>query len=642
MIKDMNAWGCTLIDDSDIEWLEKSIRTRGVRIVLEDLPELGKSFDKAISDGYWDPRSIPSFFPWHDWKGPGVFRLLLDRVFDKSVPRYKRFDQHYTWYPLPILWNPCPNSIFFFRTLCYAFKKFEVECPSDRVRETVETFFRIDEGLREPTLTWELEAPYFEASQANHKRLRFISSHTLGDECNTVTERKLLVALDEVCARLWANVPEVDISSIVPGHGPGAVGDLRSSADKYTLPNWTKRLEESFPQDLFAFSSEEIAKDFGKQKGLVVPPGQLTAVPKDFTKPRLITVEPTSHQFLQQGLMQWIRRNLPDPLRHSIDFLSQQPSRDAARKASVDLQAATVDLSSASDRLSLWTVERAIRNASLLRCLYACRTPDVIDATGLTGQRALLKKFAGQGSAVTFPIQSIIYACCGIAAVCVERGWTVNKRNILRSSKLVRVFGDDIVLPKSALIHLDVIFSCLQLRINVGKTHYSGRFRESCGGDYYDGHDVTPLYIRRASHGDQTVRDVVSLVDVSNNAYEKGMWHTSHDLLQLLPPFVRDRLVVSNIPQSCLTLRTHQSPGFRAKRVRFNTHLQSSEIWGLVPILRSRIVEREGINELLSFFLEFGKQRPLWEIPVTWDRGYSLPLSDKSFKLRERWVLLNC
>lgn len=644
VLKDCAAWDRRLWKSlkGDLYYLQERVKHRGMYDLLVSLPEAGKHFDACLSAGFFNSTGYPSVLPMCCSGEPQLFRALYELVFDFESDTLTQGIH-------AIRYDADPNAIFFLRTFLYLYKKLEVECPRDKILDAVKDFKAIDQGLREPSLHWDAHPVFFESSLGIHRRILF-ANVLFGEDMDQVSDKssyfgmaKLVVSnLDAVSSILWSRVPSLDFEGIVPSHGPGAVADLRGSEDKYKLPSWPHKLEWFFPHSQFAYSDEEYAKsDSLWYPGTLEVRGKLTAVPKTYKAPRLITVEPTSHQFLQQGLLQWLRHHMPQPLRYCIDFQSQIPSRDAARKSSIDGLSATVDLSSASDRLSLWTVERAIRSTSVLKALYATRTSVVEDNTGTGGfDFFTMKKFAGQGSAVTFPVQSIVYATCCIAAVLSANSWVPNERNIRRASKLVRVFGDDIVVPTRALLHLDIIFKLLELKINVGKTHYQGGFRESCGGDYFRGYDVTPLYLRTLGQ-DEQAGTLTSLVDVSNNAYSKGLWFTSEAILKMIPAESRRLLCISNVPQACLTLRTFTDQ-YLASKERYNKRLHRGEIFGLVPKTDLRTKQREGFRDLLDFFLRSstrtsGTANRTDRLHEPWSRGYSRA---GKINFKPAWVLL--
>lgn len=399
-------------------------------------------------------------------------------------------------------------------------------------------------------------------------------------------------------------------------HGPGAVADLKTGKDKYQFPFWPSKLERSFPRSVHAqhvenlHLTEDVIIWNGSRKE---PPAKLLAVPKTLKGPRLITSEPTAHQFLQQGLNRWIRDNLSPAFRTSIDFSSQEPSRLAALSASQDGNLATVDLSSASDRLSCWAIERAFgKYQDLLECLHACRTRVVVDGTGTQQDLSiLLKKFAGQGSAVTFPIQTIFYAGIAIACVLCCENKVAGLQTIKRAARKVRVFGDDIILPRKCVPLLTKALDELELKVNESKTHTSGHFRESCGMDAYKGYDVTPGYVSYLSW-DKSPDRIASWIQVSNNFHHKGLWSISSYMRNSVPIKYQKRILTCRMDGDGYRLFTFCKGYLTRAKVRYSQHLHRYE----ANLLSSRsiaIVEsRMSWDNLLQYFVEAPDSQSKW------------------------------
>jgi hypothetical protein len=273
-------------------------------------------------------------------------------------------------------------------------------------------------------------------------------------------------------------------------HGPGAVAERLKNWEKFQFPNWPHKLEGAFPFHLCGTTP---------YSGVGQPPNhevaaRLIAVPKTAKGPRLIAAEPTSHQWCQQLLL----RFLFDQCRaffgtHFIDFKDQGKSGSMVLQASFDRELATVDLSDASDRLTCWTVERMIRkNPSLLHALHAARTRYVRDEVSDELNFLSLRKFASQGTATTFPIMSLVMLCIALG-ITFSKHEAVTRASIMRRRTQVRVFGDDIIIPKHGYARLVRAMELLELKVNEAKSYVNGHFRESCGTDGYMGYEITPV-----------------------------------------------------------------------------------------------------------------------------------------------------
>lgn len=71
------------------------------------------------------------------------------------------------------------------------------------------------------------------------------------------------------------------------------------------------------------------------------------------------------------------------------------------------------------------------------------------------------------------------------------------------------VFGDDIIVPEGAVDNLLLQLELVGASVNMDKSHFSGDFRESCGGDYYKGVNVRAVYAKTI----KSPQDRVSLLN---------------------------------------------------------------------------------------------------------------------------------
>jgi len=592
--------------------------------MMIDLPDAGKVVDFALSRSYIDWSALPKSFgkasPYPKFLGG-----LFSRVFREDGTLHSGVD---------------PNYIFFLRQALYLAKKVEKECSDAAILAEVNAFYEVDVGLRSPSLHWNDDHLFAGNRQlTGDDRPHFVDGYqgepdliSHRDECPQALLRTLQAVADRVISRF----PEFDWRDLKPRHGPGAVADAKSGTDKYLFPSWPRKLDGTFPYHYFGQSREDLHHEVSPSLSLNEPPARLFAVPKTLKAPRMIASEPVAHQYIQLGMMRWLRLHLPKPLRYSIDFSDQTPSREACMEASKQGTSASVDLSAASDRLSCWVVERIFRtNPSLLEALHACRTRWLRNATDVGAPYFLvLKKYAPMGNGTTFPVQSICYAIISIAALLYEEGKTVNSSTIFQAVRRIRVFGDDIILPSSAVPSLALLLRHLQLKVNVVKTHYAGHFRESCGMDSYDGVDVTPLYLSALELG-VTADVIASWVDISNNAYTKGLWFLSEAMTAQIPMSLKRCLPITRVAtfdlkqrSGCLSLRSYGPSS--SPIVRYNSTLHRDEILGLVIQGGQKRRGRDSHQSLLQYFVE--NPSP----DIYWSSGYDE--RSKRLRLRKRWV----
>jgi hypothetical protein len=426
-----------------------------------------------------------------------------------------------------------------------------------------------------------------------------------------------------VCDQIVRRFGSFDPDTIVGNHGPGAVADQRGGMDKFVFPTWSQQLERAFPCDVhssanvrtheFGLSSE--GADQGRLRTL---PARLIPVNKTQEKPRLIASEPTANQFIQGGIRKYLRVQIDaSVLNNCISIQDQSLSRDLAIIASTDPLLSTVDLSNASDRLSCWTVERVFRKAhSLLNALSASRSQFIVDDK-YTKTYAWLRKYAPQGNATVFPLQSIVYSCLAIAAVVWSTpGYSTRSdaglwASINDASKRVRVFGDDIILPTIALPALSSLLELCQLKVNGAKSHYSGSFAESCGVDAFRGTDVTPVYL--ASIDDEVKPgSVQSAVDISNECYRAGLLNLGNQVMERVPDQIHQYLAKTRLPGPSTNLFTY-SCGIEAKRWRYNNNLHRHEYMTLESHFVSKRERRDGWESLFQWFIERPRQDANWQ-----------------------------
>jgi len=588
--------------DRDICRLSLYAQTRGLGFFTLDLPSL----DAVLTDGLENGRLA--------LKGP-----LLKRVSKRvKVPRF-----------LSGLWlrlfdsNSClrtdvdVNAISFLRQLTCLWKKLEVGCTTDRVTQTVKEYTNVEESVRWPTLGWEFDEldPHLQRRSLHFCDGLDADSLPLFPEREqfSLLERERLEELctraQRICDAVACRIGYYDPAEYSDGkyeaysrsgfkHGPGAVTDLPPSRFKYDFVNWPAKLQHYFPYDFCGSSTMDFDQE--SYPSTHEPASVLIAVPKTAKAPRLIAKEPAAHQWCQQLTADFLVRGLSKIF--GSDFITindQEPSRQMAATASLRGDMVTVDLSSASDRLSCWAIERAWRaNPTILEAMHASRTRWLRDEISPERNYIMLRKFATQGTALTFPVQSIFFLCCVLACL----PGTSLKDYQRRYSSTVRVFGDDIIMPKTGYADLLLLLKYLGLKVNETKTFSRGLFRESCGLDAYKGYDVTP--VKPKSFRSDTATGRQSLIDLSNNLYKAGFWKASEAVLSTLPGWVRKNLPVVGHTSGAQGLTSICGPKTDHLSSRWNPrlHRQEVRVWGLRS--QSRRKQANGMSAMLQWFTE--------------------------------------
>lgn len=302
---------------------------------------------------------------------------------------------------------------------------------------------------------------------------------------------------------------------IVPGHGPGSVSGLVRPTlfDKYTNLFSDQRLRYSFGTDWWC--SRPGLPDLDRTS-------QTIFVPKSYKTFRTISMEPCTLQYFQQGVWKVIDKYVRSHsfLRNHIGFHDEERNRRLAQEGSIRGNYATIDLSAASDSVGYELVKKLFRGTWLLRFIVTTRST----RTKLpNGDIVELKKFAPMGSALCFPIETLVFA-----SICehVTRGLGVPGD--------FSVYGDDIIVPTRCVERLLRVLSNLGFRVNLKKsfTSESCHYRESCGGEYYDGFEVTPMRISRTYNATDYCDHFTALISLANAAYERNFYALRHFFLR--------------------------------------------------------------------------------------------------------------
>jgi len=431
---------------------------------------------------------------------------------------------------------------------------------------------------------------------------------------------RLLRRFREVSEVLWSSVltraNEIvsDGEVVRPRHGPGATAERISGNGKYALREWHTRLEEAFPFTGYGLASlNQLEEDPLEQVVFREPederPVRVIQVPKTLKTPRIIAIEPVCMQYTQQAVLEVLVDYLEShPLtKGHVNFTDQTINQRLALAGSEDGSYATLDLSEASDRVSLVLVNEMLAVpglAALKSAILACRSTraDVPQRNGV--KTITLNKFASMGSALCFPIESMVFYTICLTAMLDELNLPVTYETLLDMRELVWVYGDDIIVAADKVLVVLDWLSSFKMKVNTNKSFWTGRFRESCGMDAYAGEPVTPVYLRRMPPKDKrSSAEVVSFVAFANQLYKNGYWYTARavrvEIEAILGPLphVLDTSPVLGWASYCNSRYTFQ---------RLNKDLHRPEVKGYVVRTKTEKDPLDGYPALLKRFLKRG------------------------------------
>jgi len=329
---------------------------------------------------------------------------------------------------------------------------------------------------------------------------------------------------------------------------------------------------------------------------------RLRFVPKNLKVARSICMEPSTLMYFQQGVLRELLRVMgTSPFRHFIDIKDQSRNRQLSLYGSYTGDIDTIDLSAASDSVSMYLVDRifpaSYRIAFRVTRSHSCYGPDE--------SVIRLEKFAPMGSALCFPTQCLIFASICIYAACLYvfehysvdasfNEWMTDE-NIRYVTTLfgrttgsstfhpLAVYGDDICVDSKLTQTVMAILSRTGFSVNEAKSFTASQsFRESCGGFYLCGNDITPVLFRvRGVRRRLTANHVASQVQLANSLYKKRRYNTASYLRRCLNEWGGEELPLPYVSDDRwfghLCVKPHNSH----LRSRDNSDLQRKEyrVW---------------------------------------------------------------
>lgn len=273
-----------------------------------------------------------------------------------------------------------------------------------------------------------------------------------------------------------------------PGVSNGNVGS--GTVEKIDQPMSCTRSAEPLVLLIRKLSPYFLALDSLSEVGGIahVSGSMLLTVLKNEDAVRTIAKEPSGNMAIQLAGGRFIEGALR---MLGLDIRTQQViNRALARIYSLDSSGATIDLKSASDMFSKRLIEITWPKV-WFDFFMKYRSPQTTLSDGRVVQ---LEMMSTMGNGFTFPMMTLTLLAL-IYAVRRLKGGPYRFINL----KGTAVFGDDIIVPKADFDDVVQALQSIGLLVNVDKSFNDGPFRESCGGDFYIGRDITPFYVKTLS-----------------------------------------------------------------------------------------------------------------------------------------------
>lgn len=591
--------------DPQRDWItiQKRIKGEGLSYLTITMPQMHDSLLTSIAAGKWIPNRL-----WKESKGVPVFlRGFLDLIFDFEGVGFPVRDSALG--PWDTDYSLTPLALRLVRQILLLNSKVKVLPTQTRSEAAINGFFNTEADLRESKNSI--------LAMARNDLFLKVSDALFGGIFDRVQQR---------------------LETLPAQHGPGQTAESAYGVNKYSIlhESWTARLEKVVrAADIAYYNTHDLLDlTFGTADYSVICPKdesamRITLVPKTAKTPRIIAMEPVVKQWVQQGLLSLIDHEIQrDAVICGVaSWRDQERNRSLAQVGSRDGSLATLDLSEASDRLHVGVVSAMLRNYPELRGMIFASRSNVAD---YEGRQIVLHKFAPMGSAMCFAFETMAFLAIAMQAICTERGITNPTRKTLQSLLVgVSVYGDDIIVPAEFVEPVITHLEAFGLKVNTRKSFWTGMFRESCGGDYFRGHDVSIVRLRVNPDDELQPEDLVSWIKTQNQFLLADFRKTAQWMTRVYPDVpIHEEPVPSGFAYI----------GEQSGRTRYNRQLMRLEREALVPKYRNQKLDGKDRELLFHWFVtsDHGpKETGPWDVK---ERPVILASRPQIVRLRTKFV----
>jgi hypothetical protein len=450
------------LDEQTIRYCLKRLYVEGITFWTKTLPKLAKSVLYSIECGIFN-HNVDSSNKLTDfaWKGRSLryFRGLLSRIFCQT-----------TGVLLP---NPDASALQSIRQICEYVYKLALDFDDRTITRSEENYEQIQK-----------EVGLFKTNRLFEEQVR--------KDAETYFPELFRASIDEI---LRAG----------PRFGPGAFGLFGDLARKSVALDSPFYEWKQLGDNLSGTCDKALAPYSGYFKPYPSSPTRINVieesriasvlfVPKDSRGPRVISKEPLHVIKPQMAFLTWATGLIERITHNRVNFRDQSINQALAREGSISGNLATLDLKEASDRIARSKTGRLFRNApGISYLLKLCRSTSYKLPSGKTGT---MNALAGMGSGLTFPMLALSIHL--VICTYVSRTLRLPYKQV---SAKVYVYGDDLVIPKDWYDLACTALSLYGLKVNQSKSYVKGPFRESCGGDFLLGKEVSPIRLKLQNCG---------------------------------------------------------------------------------------------------------------------------------------------
>lgn len=250
------------------------------------------------------------------------------------------------------------------------------------------------------------------------------------------------------------------------------------------------------------WSNAEIIRYLHHGPATYVDSSRSSFVPKSEDISRMICTEPSLNMYFQLGLGNLIEERLCKFFNLNLS-LQPEINQRLAQEGSIDGRYCTIDLSSASDSISMACCELVFPKW-FFETIKELRSPNTI----LDGESVCLDMVSTMGNGFTFPLQTLLFSCL-IRAAYRHCDIRIDDRGL----KNWGCFGDDLIVDRLAYRSVVRLLGILGFQLNSSKSFNEGHFRESCGADWFNGQPVRGVYVRKLT----TPQDIFVAINLLND-----------------------------------------------------------------------------------------------------------------------------